>query len=82
MTINGRDFYLGHHGTQTSRDAYDRILQEWLKSGRSPTYGRPASRTTIVELLVAFLAHAKDYYGESPRGEYRNLVVAALRPLK
>jgi hypothetical protein len=28
VTLNGRDVYLGLHGTQASRDAYDRAIAE------------------------------------------------------
>ena len=34
VTLNGRDHYLGPHGTKTSRDAYDRFVGEWLANGR------------------------------------------------
>jgi hypothetical protein len=30
VTLDGRDFYLGPHGTQASRDEYDRLVGEWL----------------------------------------------------
>ena len=34
VTLDGRDFYLGKHGTAESREAYDRMIAEWLASGR------------------------------------------------
>ena len=34
MTLDGRDFYLGRHGTPKSRAEYDRLLAEWLSNGR------------------------------------------------
>jgi integrase len=30
VTLNGRDHYLGPHGTQASRMQYDRLVCEWL----------------------------------------------------
>jgi hypothetical protein len=30
VTLNGRDIYLGTHGTQASRIEYDRLTGEWL----------------------------------------------------
>jgi hypothetical protein len=33
VTLDGRDCYLGKHGTQESRSAYDRIIAEWLANG-------------------------------------------------
>ena len=34
VTLNGRDFYLGPHGTNASRAYYDRLIAEWLIQGR------------------------------------------------
>lgn len=42
VTLGGRDFYLGPHGTKASRREYDRLIAEYLASGRSPSFGRPA----------------------------------------
>jgi site-specific recombinase XerD len=36
VTLNGRDHYLGRHGSQGSRDAYDRLTAQWLAGGRQP----------------------------------------------
>lgn len=52
VSINGRDHYLGPHGTKTSRLAYDRLVAEWLASGRSPSLGVAAAELTIVEMLA------------------------------
>ena len=30
VTIQGRDFYLGPHGTKASKLEYDRLIGEWL----------------------------------------------------
>jgi integrase len=37
VTINGRDLYLGAHGSAESRNAYDRAIAEWLAAGRVNT---------------------------------------------
>jgi hypothetical protein len=34
VTLCGRDFYLGPHGTKASKLAYDRMISEWLQNGR------------------------------------------------
>jgi hypothetical protein len=34
VTLNGRDFTLGRHGTKESRDEYQRVTSEWLANGR------------------------------------------------
>ena len=39
VTINGRDLYLGPHGTKASKVEYDRLVCEWLASGRSISFG-------------------------------------------
>lgn len=81
VTINGRDHYLGPHRSKASLVEYDRLISEWLASGRSASYGKPEASLSIAELLAAYLAHAKGYYGEGSRGEYANMIVA-VRPLK
>ena len=35
VTLDGRDFYLGKHGTPASRAEYDRLIAEWLANGRA-----------------------------------------------
>src|SRR3954468_1569029 len=72
VTVNGHDYYLGPHGTKASKLEYDRLIGEWLASGRSPAFGRPADSITIAKLLLAYLTHAKAYYGGGPRTEYAN----------
>ena len=31
VSLNGRDFYLGPHGTRASKLEYDRLIGEWLQ---------------------------------------------------
>lgn len=31
VTINGKDFYLGRHGTAASKKAYDRLIAQYLR---------------------------------------------------
>jgi len=81
VTLGGRDYYLGPHGTKVSKHQYDRLIAEWLASGRSPSFGATEAELSIAELLVAFLCHAKSYYGEGAKSEffhYRRLA----RPLR
>ena len=33
VTLDRKDHYLGVHDTKQSRDAYDRLLGEWLADG-------------------------------------------------
>ena len=67
--------------TKASRIEYDRLIAEWLSSGRSTTYGMPEHVITITELVVAYLEYAKTYYGDGKRGECANMRLA-LRPVR
>jgi integrase len=81
VELNGRRHYLGPHGTKASKLEYDRLVAEYLASGRSPAYGTPASEITVVELVAGYLAYAKAYYGDAKRGTYANLK-RGVAPLK
>ncbi|QDV34109.1 tyrosine-type recombinase/integrase [Tautonia plasticadhaerens] len=87
VTLSGRDFYLGRHGTPESRAEYDRIIAEWLSLGRrlpGPNDDGQAD-LTVNEMLVAYLRHADAYYTKhgQPTKEPANIRIAvrALRQL-
>ncbi len=48
VTLNGKDYYLGRHGTQMSKDAYDRLTAEWLAGGRQ----LPAAQRSMADPVV------------------------------
>ncbi len=79
-TINGRDHLLGPHGTKASKLQYDRLITEWLSSGRSASYGAPEQSYTVVEMLADYLKYAKAYYGDGPRSTTAAMKYA-VRPL-
>jgi integrase len=81
VTINGRDHYLGLHASKASKLEYDRLITEWLSSGRSTSYGLPEHITSVVELIVAYLEYAERYYGAGHRSECANMR-HALRPVR
>jgi integrase len=85
VTIGGRDVYLGKHGTPESRAEYDRLIAEWLATGRRPLVARSNSSAdlTINEMLEAYLHHADSYYVKNgqPTSEPANIRLA-LRPLR
>jgi integrase len=74
VTLNGRDHYLGPHGTKASRREYDRLCGEYLASGGAIIHDK-RDEMTIVELLLAFAAHAKVYYaGSSETANYATVI--------
>ena len=63
VTLGGWDFYPGPHGTRASTREYDRLIGEYIASGRSLSFGQPEPSETVVQLAADYLAHAKQYYG-------------------
>lgn len=57
-----RDILLGKYGTKESKAEYLRVFGEWEANGRRiPSKGKSAD-TTMNELMVVYLKHAKTYY--------------------
>ncbi|MFP6668507.1 MAG: site-specific integrase, partial [Pirellulales bacterium] len=71
VTIAGRDHYLGPHGTKASKVEYDRLIGEWLTSGRPSRGFGQADALTIVELIRAYWRFVRQYYRKNgkPSGE-------------
>lgn len=61
VTICGRDYYLGPHGTKASKVEYDRLITEYLANGRQPLHTSP-TEITVVELCARYIDFAKGYY--------------------
>lgn len=64
VAVYGRDHLLGPHGSQTSRDKYDRLIAEWLAQGRHPEVSLSTGGVTIVELCSQYSEYAASYYQE------------------
>ena len=82
VTIDGRDRYLGKHGSKDSRAEYDRLIAEWLVNGRQ--LRQDAGTITVAELIERFWAHVEKHYRKpdgTPTSE-RQWVRDALRPLR
>lgn len=69
VTIDGKTVYLGTHGTQESRDQYDRVIGEWIGRGRTlPTPPESSSVScsvkgpTINVLAERFWTYCQTYY--------------------
>ena len=56
VTIDGKDIYLGLHGTAESKAAYDRIIGEWLRNGRRLPKANAAANVSIANVIEQFLA--------------------------
>jgi len=61
VTLSGRDYYLGPYGTKASHVEYDRLIGEWLASGRQSPADHPKG-LTVVELCALYFQYAKTYY--------------------
>lgn len=64
VTINGRDYYLGLHGSRASKVQYDQLVGQWLASGRSRRFGvsEYADPPTLADLIIAYGKWAKQHY--------------------
>jgi integrase len=84
-SIGGRDVYLGKHDTPESRAEYDRLIAEWLATGRRRIMADSTSITdlSVNEMLEAYLHHADSFYVKNgqPTTEPVNIRLA-IRPLR
>lgn len=79
VTIAGKDYYLGVHGSAECRAEYDRLIAEHLAKPKLPD--RPDEPAlTVDELILAYHQHAAQYYGGAPKE--REKIRLALRPLR
>jgi REP-associated tyrosine transposase len=85
VTLNGKDYYLGPHGTKASKAEYDRLLSWWLANGRNSEKGSPDgnAQLTISEMILRYWLFAKQHYRRDghPTRELDN-IRDALRPLR
>ncbi len=61
VTLGGRDHFLGPWGSEESREAYRRVIGEWLAT-ELPARLRKHGGLTVAELILAYWKHAKGYY--------------------
>ena len=76
VRLDGKDHYLGAYGTAGSRREYDRVIAEWLASGRNQPAARP--NLTISELISRYKPFAEGYYVKNgkPTSELHNVKIA------
>ncbi|MFO0788178.1 MAG: site-specific integrase [Pirellulales bacterium] len=82
VTLGGRDFYLGPHGTKASYNEYDRRLSEWIAAGRPRAYASEGKAPpTVIEVAAAYLRYARTFYGDGPNSELHR-IKRVIRPLR
>jgi integrase len=82
VTLDGKDIYLGRHGTAASKAEYDRLIATWLANGRRLV--NCDAGITVSEVILAFYQHAEKHYRHPdgrPTGEIHNFRVC-LKPLR
>jgi integrase len=81
--LNGKTHYLGRHGSKESKAEYDRLIAEWLASGRQSPVKPCDSELTVAKLISRYLPWAHSYYRHADGTETKEVdgFVRALRPL-
>lgn len=81
VTLNGKDHYLGKHGSVASRREYDRLITIWIAGGRRPI-SREVPDTTVNEVILGFLRWSETYYRKDGRETSQvNIIKGALKDL-
>lgn len=62
VTLCGKDYYLGKHGSKESKQAYKRLIAEWESAGRSPAFGSEPAGLTMAMLVRDFIDWSRSYY--------------------
>ena len=83
VTLAGKDHYLGQWKSAASKVNYDRLIGEWLASGRTAPATSSAEVFTVTQLIARYWAHAEVYYVKHGRPTSEQACIrAALGPLK
>jgi integrase len=82
VTLSGRDVCLGKFGTDDSREKYNRLVAEWITSGRQLIPNK--EEITISEVIAAYWEFAQRYYrhGDGSPTEEVGCIKKALGPLR
>jgi integrase len=81
VRINGRDIYLGRHGSEESKVEYEKLVRKLITDrAKDEVKARVeiATDLTINELAAAYLKHARTYYVKDgqPTKEFANVYAA------
>lgn len=74
VTLSGRDYYLGPHGSKASKQEYDRLIAEWLAAGRRRPDAPKDSPVTVMEVINHFWRHARVYYVKQAKPTSEQLI--------
>ena len=83
VSLGGKDFYLGPHGTKASKQKYDQLIGEWLANGRQVPVKTETTALTIIQLCSEYWRFCRTYYVKNgkPTDEQAG-VKAAFRYIK
>jgi integrase len=78
VRLDGKDHYLGKHGSQEAEAEYNRLIASWL--GNSRQLAAPAAQPiTINEVALAYLKHAERAYVNGRRSSHFACILSAVR---
>jgi hypothetical protein len=63
VTLNGKDHLLGPYGSAESKEAYRRLIAQWLAAHGRPEQQEGEKPLTVNDLILAYWQFAKGYYG-------------------
>lgn len=82
VTLSGRDHLLGPYGSAESQEKYNRLIAEWITTGRRSS-ARPQN-VTVSEIIAGYWEHAQQYYRRADGTQTDEVasIRKALRPLR
>ena len=83
VTLAGKDHYLGLWKSTASKINYDRLIGEWLASGRTSAVTSAGDALTVTGLIARYWAHVEGYYVKNGKAtSEQNCIHLAMKPLK
>ena len=72
VKLNGAWVHLGKYESPAAKAEYKRLILQWA-SAEPPTLPQHQV-ASVAEILEGYRRYAEAYYGDVPRGRYRNLL--------